>query len=41
MDMDNFLVYVKSEKISVNLSGDVKKRFGTSNYKVKRPITVG
>ena len=41
MDMGNFLVYVKSEKIYVDLSGDVKKRFDTSNYKVKRSITAG
>ena len=38
MDMDNFLVYVKSEKIYVDLSGDVKKQFDTSHYRVKRSI---
>ena len=35
------IVHVKSEDIYADLAGDVKKRFGTSNYGVKRPLPIG
>ena len=32
MDTDSFLVYIKTEDISVDISKDFETRFGTSNY---------
>ena len=39
--MGSFIVHVKSDNIYVDLDGDVKKRFGRSNYEVKRPLPIG
>ena len=41
MDMGRFIVHVKSEDIYGDLTGYVKKRLETSNYKVKRPLPIG
>ena len=38
MDMNSFIVHVKSEDIYVDLSEDIEVRFYTSNYEVERPL---
>ena len=40
MDTDRITVYVKSEYISADLAGDVKKRFVTSNHEIKRLLPI-
>ena len=41
MVTDRFIVYVKSGDIYPDLAEDEKKRFDTSNYEVKRPLSRG
>ena len=41
MDTDSFLVYIKTEDISVDISKDFETRFGTSNYEWERPFPKG
>ena len=41
MDTDSFIVNVKSEDIYDDLAGDIKTRFDTSYYEVKRPLPNG
>ena len=36
MDIDSFIVQVKSEDVYEDLAGDVETKFDTSNYEVKR-----
>ena len=36
MDIDSFIVHVKSEDVYEDLAGDVETKFDTSNYEVKR-----
>ena len=38
MDTDSFIVYVKTGDIYEDISKDVEKRFGTSNYELERPL---
>ena len=38
MDMNSFIVHVKSEDIYADLSEDIEVRFYTSNYEVERPL---
>lgn len=40
MDTDGFIVHVKSKDVYADLTGDVNKRFNTSNYEVKRPLPI-
>ena len=37
MDMDSFIVHIKLEDVYENLSEDVKTKFDTLSYVVKRP----
>lgn len=37
MDMDSFIVHIKLEDVYENLAEDVKTKFDTLNYEVKRP----
>ena len=39
MDADSFIAHMKSEDGYADLAKDVKTRFDTSNYKVKRSIS--
>ena len=39
MDMDSFMVHIKTEDVYEDLIGDVETRFDTSNYEVKRPLS--
>ena len=41
MDTNRFRVYMKSEYISEDLAGDVKKRLDTSNNEIKGPLPIG
>ena len=37
MDTDSFIVYTKTEELSVDIVKDVKARFDTSNYELETP----
>ena len=39
MDTYSFIVYVKTERIYVDIAKDVETRSDTSNYKLDRPLT--
>ena len=41
MDTESLIVFVKLKNIHADLAGDVKKRFGTSNYEVNRTLPIG
>ena len=39
MDTDSFIIHIKTENSYKDIADDVEKRFDTSNYEVKRPLT--
>ena len=41
MDTDSFVMHIKTNDFYKAISGGVDKRFGTSNYEVKRPLPIG
>ena len=41
MNVNNFIVYIKSGDIYVDIAKDFKTRFDTSNYELERPILEG
>ena len=41
MDMDSFIMNIKSNDFYKDISNDVENRFDTSNYEVKRPLPTG
>ena len=41
MDMDSFIMNIKTNYFYKNISGDVDNRFGISNYEIKRPLPIG
>ena len=41
MDMDSFVMHIKTNDFYKDISHDVDNRFDTSNYKVKRPLPIG
>ena len=41
MDMDSFVMHIKTNDFYKDISDDVDNRFDTSNYKVKRPLPIG
>ena len=41
MDMDSFIMSIKTEDFYKDIVNDVEKRFGTSNYEVNRPLPTG
>ena len=41
MDTDSFIFHVKTEDFYEDIANDVRKRFVTSNYKIKRPLPMG
>ena len=41
MDTGSFIVYIKTENTYVDITKDVQKRFGTSNYESERPLIRG
>ena len=41
MDMDNFIMNIKTNDFYKDISDDADNRFDTSNYEVKRPLPIG
>ena len=41
MDMDSFIMNIKTNDFYKDISDDVDNRFDTSNYEVKRPLPIG
>ena len=41
MNMDSFIVYIKTEDIYVDIAKDVKRRFDASHYELNRPLPIG
>ena len=43
MDIDNFVIHIKTEDFYEDIAGDVERWFDTSNYdeKDKRPLPIG
>ena len=41
MDIDNFIIHIKTEDVDESIADDIEKRFNTSNYKVNRPLPTG
>ena len=41
MDIDSFIIYIKTEEFYKDIAGDVEKRFDSSNYEVNRPLLTG
>ena len=41
MDTDRFVMNIKTEDFYKDITNDVEKRFGTSNYEVNRPLPTG
>ena len=41
MDMDSFIISIKTKDFYKDIANDVEKRFDTSNYEVKRPLPTG
>ena len=38
MDTHSFILYIKQQDISINITKDVETRFDTSNYELDRPL---
>ena len=41
MDMDSFIMNIKTNDFYKDISNDIDNRFDTSNYEVKRPLPIG
>ena len=41
MDLDNFIMHIKTEEFYKDIAEDVEKKYDTSNYNVKRPLPMG
>ena len=41
MDIDSFIMNIKTEDFYKDIANDVEKRFDTSNYEVDRPLSTG
>ena len=41
MDMDSFIMNIKTEDFYKDIANDIEKRFDTSNYEVNRPLPTG
>ena len=41
MDIDSFIIYIKTEDFYKEIANDVEKIYDTSNYKVNRPLPKG
>ena len=41
MDTDSFIINIKTEDFSEDISNDVEKRFDTLNYEIKIRLPVG
>ena len=41
MDIDSFIIHIKTEDIYEDFADEVQKRFDTSNYELNRPLPTG
>ena len=41
MDTDSFIMHTKSEDVYKDIVNDVRNKFDTSNYGIKRPLPTG
>ena len=41
MDIDSFIINIKTKDFYADIANDVEKRFDTSNYEVNRPLPKG
>ena len=41
MDIDSFIVYIKTDDIYKDITKDLETRFDTSNYELDEPLTKG
>ena len=41
MDMDSFIMHIKTEDFYKDIAKDVEKKYDTSNYTVERPLPMG
>ena len=41
MDTDSFVIHIKTEDVYKDIANYVKKRYGTSNYAIERPLPTG
>ena len=41
LDANSFIVHVKIKDVYADLTEDIEKRLGTSNYEVYRPLSIG
>ena len=41
MDIDSFIVHVKTDDIYKDIAEDIKARFDTSNYEIDRSLPTG
>ena len=41
MDIDSFIIHIKTEDFYKDIADNLKKRYDTSNYKVDRPLPKG
>ena len=41
MDIDSFIISIKTEDLYEDIANDVEKRFDTSNHDVSRPLHTG
>ena len=39
MDIESFIIYIKTEDFYEDIANDVEERFDTSNYEVNRPLS--
>ena len=41
MDIESFVINIKTEDFYNNIADDVEKRFDTSNFEIDRPLVKG
>ena len=41
VDMDSFIMHIKTEDFYEDIAKDVEKKYDTSNYTVERPLPMG
>ena len=41
MDIDSFIMHIKTEDFYKDIANDVEKRFDTSSYEINRPLPTG
>ena len=41
VDIDSFIIHIKTKNVHEDIANDVEKRFDTSNYEVNRTLPTG